>query len=75
MNVSKIHIHPEYENGTAYNNIAILSLENRISIDEIQPTCIWHGKGMPDSEMHLLGYGREDINTFYYAGSDNISEW
>ncbi|XP_055548998.1 serine protease 53-like isoform X2 [Wyeomyia smithii] len=64
MNVNKFHIHPEYTNGSGYNNIAILSLEHLLDVRKIQPACIWYEQKFPFNEVHIFGTGRFDINTF-----------
>ncbi|XP_055546314.1 uncharacterized protein LOC129730773 isoform X2 [Wyeomyia smithii] len=65
MNVTKYHIHPEYTEGSGYNNIAILSLEHLLDVHQIQPACFWHEQELPKNEVHIFGKGREDINTFW----------
>ncbi|XP_058448575.1 uncharacterized protein LOC131428554 [Malaya genurostris] len=70
VNVSEIHIHPKYTEGSGYYNIAILLLSNLIDIYQVQPTCIVHGSSIPFNEVHLFGYGRKDINSFWYFSSE-----
>ncbi|XP_055542477.1 uncharacterized protein LOC129728109 isoform X2 [Wyeomyia smithii] len=66
INVTKIHIHPEYTVGSGYNNIAILSLEYLLDVHKLQPACIWYEQKIPADyeEVHVFGTGREDINNF-----------
>ncbi|XP_055541799.1 uncharacterized protein LOC129727726 isoform X2 [Wyeomyia smithii] len=64
MDVSKIHIHPEYIEGSGYNNIAILSLEHLVDVYQIRPACVWHDQKIPYNEVNFFGTGRVDINTF-----------
>ncbi|XP_055639018.1 uncharacterized protein LOC129777013 [Toxorhynchites rutilus septentrionalis] len=62
MTVSKVHIHPKYEQGSSYNNLAILRLKHFLSFKDLNPACLWQG-GTPSVSVHVYGSGRRDINT------------
>ncbi|XP_055542418.1 uncharacterized protein LOC129728067 isoform X2 [Wyeomyia smithii] len=70
INVSSVHIHPDFENGSAYNNIAVLDLEKFIDISQFQPVCIWHDNTIPYEKANIFGFGRADINAFWPDESD-----
>ncbi|XP_053694845.1 uncharacterized protein LOC128742491 [Sabethes cyaneus] len=67
MNVSHFHIHPEYTEGSGYNNIAFVYLKNFLDTRTIQPACIWHERKLSHYEVHIFGSGRTDINDFWPA--------
>lgn len=69
MGISRIHVHPDYARGSAYNNIAILKLSKLLDLPlGFQPSCIYHKKNIERS-LKVYGNGRRDINQFLYAGS------
>ncbi|XP_058449203.1 uncharacterized protein LOC131429172 [Malaya genurostris] len=64
-NISEIHVPTGYVEGNSYDNIAILKLAEHLDLPRLfTPSCIWHGKKFTQSILNVLGYGREDINTF-----------
>ncbi|XP_058818847.1 uncharacterized protein LOC131681811 isoform X2 [Topomyia yanbarensis] len=73
MNVSMVHIHPNYIEGSGYSNIAILSLEQLLPLAYIQPTCIWHDHNVRYEKTYVFGFGRADINRIFSPGEINSS--
>ncbi|XP_053695453.1 uncharacterized protein LOC128742979 [Sabethes cyaneus] len=71
INVSSVHIHPEYGNASARNNIAILKLEKFIDTNQIQPTCIWYNHDIPSNNVDIFGFGRADIHYFWPLSLDS----
>ncbi|XP_058818845.1 uncharacterized protein LOC131681810 isoform X2 [Topomyia yanbarensis] len=66
--ISKIYVPPEYIKGFSYNNIAVLKMQEHLNLSiSFQPSCIWHGNEIPYSILQVIGYGREDMNTFPYS--------
>ncbi|XP_062547731.1 uncharacterized protein LOC134213124 isoform X2 [Armigeres subalbatus] len=62
VNISNIYIHPEYKEGSSYNNIAVLKLESLLLFGYgIAPTCIWVEKEWPFGDALVLGFGRKDL--------------
>ncbi|XP_055643812.1 clotting factor B-like [Toxorhynchites rutilus septentrionalis] len=68
MEVSKIHIHPNYKQGSSYNNIAILRLQKFLDFQDLDPPCLWQEKSI-SQEVHVHGSGRRDINFFLYMSA------
>ncbi|XP_055637658.1 uncharacterized protein LOC129776190 [Toxorhynchites rutilus septentrionalis] len=68
MKVSRIHVHPKYEQESSYNNIAILRLQHFINVNNFDPACLWQDE-TPSWEVHVHGSGRRDINSFWHDGS------
>ncbi|XP_058818843.1 uncharacterized protein LOC131681809 [Topomyia yanbarensis] len=63
--ISKIHVHPGYIEGSAYDNIAILKLAELLDLPiGFQPSCIWHGNEIPYTILRVMGYGRIDMSDF-----------
>ncbi|KAL1397854.1 hypothetical protein pipiens_009427 [Culex pipiens pipiens] len=63
--ISETVIHPEYVEGSPYNNIAVLKLAKRVKFSTIvRPVCIWTSPEIPPSQVDVLGRGRQDINFF-----------
>lgn len=63
--ISETVIHPEYVEGSPYNNIAVLKLGKRVKFSTIvRPACIWTSPEIPPSQVDVLGRGRQDINFF-----------
>ncbi|XP_055642564.1 ovochymase-2-like isoform X2 [Toxorhynchites rutilus septentrionalis] len=67
MNVSEIHVHPKYEKGKSFNNLAVLRLQHLLEIEDIDPACIWHEEHHPSHEVYVHGSGRTDINSIIWT--------
>ncbi|XP_055643808.1 uncharacterized protein LOC129780000 [Toxorhynchites rutilus septentrionalis] len=66
IKVSRIHVHPKYEQGSSYNNIAILRLQHFVNENDFDPACIWQDD-TPSQEVYVHGSGRRDINRLLYS--------
>uniref|UniRef100_A0A182K530 Peptidase S1 domain-containing protein n=1 Tax=Anopheles christyi TaxID=43041 RepID=A0A182K530_9DIPT len=64
-NVIEIHLHPNYTNGSYYNNIAVLKIAGSFNI---LPACIWNAPDLPDRLMEIATVGRVDLNVYQYKG-------
>uniref|UniRef100_A0A1Q3FR26 Putative trypsin-like serine protease n=1 Tax=Culex tarsalis TaxID=7177 RepID=A0A1Q3FR26_CULTA len=63
--IAETHLHPEYIDGSPYNNIAILKLGKRIRFSPVvRPACIWTTSEIPSRQVDVLARGRTDINFF-----------
>lgn len=70
MPISKIVVHPDHIRGSAYNNIAILKLNNLLDLPEhFVPSCITHS--YKDYAINGYGKGRRDINKLVFYGNNH----
>lgn len=71
-NVSKIHVHSEYEVGKLFNDIAILELGIPLIINDfVRPICL--NEGVRKSGSDIEGYN-VGVNTNKEVLSENVSE-
>ncbi|XP_055637405.1 uncharacterized protein LOC129776052 isoform X2 [Toxorhynchites rutilus septentrionalis] len=83
MKVSRIHVHPKYEQGISYNNIAILRLQHFVTAYDFvnqyygtdgynfDPACLWQDE-TPSGKVHVHGSGRRDINRIFDSSDGSI---
>ncbi|XP_055542434.1 uncharacterized protein LOC129728079 [Wyeomyia smithii] len=71
--IGKIHVHPGFSRNQPYNNIAILKMVEFLDLPiPFQPSCIWHDHDIPETALRAIGYGRTDINEFFYDGDKAV---
>ncbi|XP_035779125.1 uncharacterized protein LOC118459650 [Anopheles albimanus] len=72
--ISSISIHPDYRNGSLYNNIAIIKLNEPLNFHKyLLPACLWPHYALPDDRFEILGRGRRDLNELYLYQTPTIN--
>ncbi|XP_050093241.1 uncharacterized protein LOC126576137 [Anopheles aquasalis] len=72
--ISSISNHPEYRNGSLYNNIAIVKLDEPLNFHQyLLPACLWPHSALPDDRFEFLGRGRRDLNELYLYQTPTIN--
>ena len=57
VKIAQIFQHPNYKDGSTYDDLAVVKLENDIQFKGyIQPACLWTSKDMPFDEVYLQGF-------------------
>ncbi|XP_017043447.1 serine protease snake-like [Drosophila ficusphila] len=59
--IRRVFVHPEYNNKTPYNDIALLELETAAK-PELKPICLYTEKELEDSLVTAIGYGQTSFS-------------
>ncbi|ALC49079.1 spirit [Drosophila busckii] len=54
--IRRVFTHPNYDDRTAYNDIALLELEGRAPF-RLRPACLWETPALPVQNLTAVGYG------------------